>query len=211
MEMARFAAAGLEEAEREPKSAGILSAIGGPQFLAAQFFTILATVLGVYLAGYEGFQRTLEYDRYADAKQSADLLTATHDELKQNVVRLKAFNERLPADVGNPVFNPDWPRLRLFVWQAAGHSSSAFNIPPQILTDLQGFYEDVGDMLKDNDAHEAFLHLTTSNAFDRAEFKKRLTEQLAKADATILREFEKAAAESEELLKKYSAPTGSAL
>ena len=207
--MAKFAAASLDEAGRKPTTTGLLTAIGGPQFLAAQFFTILATVLGVYLAGYEGFQRTLEYDRYVNAKQSADLMTATHDELKQNIARLKKFNERLPAEVGSSVFNSDWPRLRLFVWQAAGRSSTAFNMPPSILTGLQGFYEDVGDMLNDTSAHEDFQHLTTSNIYDRTEFKKRLTVQLTTAETAILPTLEKTVAESEELVKKYSAPSSS--
>jgi hypothetical protein len=54
---------------------GLLGALGGPQFLAAQFFTIFATVLGVYLAGYVGFQRTLEYDALIRTRQQANLLT----------------------------------------------------------------------------------------------------------------------------------------
>jgi hypothetical protein len=114
----------------EPKHVSFLKAIGGPQFLAAQFFTILATILGVYLAGYVGFQRTLEYDRFVKAQQRSDLLLAMHEELKQNVARLRKFNERLPADVGNGVHDADWPHLRLFVWQAAGRSVSALDIPP---------------------------------------------------------------------------------
>src|SRR5215813_2443420 len=100
----------LEEVNRQPKkAAGFMSALGGPQFLAAQFFTILATVLGVYLAGYVGFQRTLEYDRFQKAQQRADLLTAIEDELKQNAVRLQKFNERLPADVGYGLAGTEWP------------------------------------------------------------------------------------------------------
>src|ERR1700676_1275204 len=75
-EMTNVQTDGQKEVVREPKFEGILKAIGGPQFLAAQFFTILATILGVYLAGYVGFQRTLEYDRFVKAQQQSDLLTA---------------------------------------------------------------------------------------------------------------------------------------
>jgi hypothetical protein len=82
----------LEEVILEPKHVSFLKAIGGPQFLAAQFFIILATILGVYLAGYVGFQRTLEYDRFVKAQQRSDLLVAMHEELKQNVARLRNFN-----------------------------------------------------------------------------------------------------------------------
>ena len=37
---------------------GFLSEIGGAKFLAGQFFTILASVVGVYFASYVSFQRT---------------------------------------------------------------------------------------------------------------------------------------------------------
>jgi hypothetical protein len=192
----------LEEMVTQPKKAGFFSAIGGPQFVAAQVFTILATVLGVYLAGYIGFQRTLEYDRFVKAQQRSDLLTATQAELKQNIVRLQKFNERLPAEVGTGVY--EWPHLRLFVWQAAGRSSSAFDVPPQILTDLQALYEDLGEMLTDSEAHENFKHLTTSNTFARTKYKERLNAQLKFAETSILPALDSTIAASEQLVKKYA-------
>jgi hypothetical protein len=104
--------------------------------------------LGVYLAGYVGFQRTLEYERFVKAQQRSERLTALHEELKQNVVRLLKFNERLPADVGNNVHDPDWPHLLLFVWQAAGRSVSAADIPPQIVIDRTQFRERLENHMK---------------------------------------------------------------
>jgi hypothetical protein len=200
--MASIQTGSLEEIVRQPKGKGILSAIGGPEFIAAQIFTILATVLGVYLAGYVGFQRTLEYDRYQKAQQRSDLLTATQAELKQNIVRLQKFNERLPAETGTAVI--EWPHLRLFVWQAAGRSSSAFDVPPQILTDLQSLYEDLGEMLTNAEARENFRHLTTSNTYDRTKYKERLGTQLKFAETSILPALDKAIGSSEELVKKYA-------
>jgi hypothetical protein len=199
--MAKLETAALEEARRPPKTI-----FRGIEFLAAQFFTILATVVGVYLAGYVGFQRNLEYDRYTKAQQKSDLLTATHEELKQNVARLRKFNERLPADVGTSVTNADWPRLRLFVWQAAGHSSSAFDIPPQVLTDLQALYGDLDEMLNDRGAHEDFAHLNQSNVYDRTQFKERLSARITYAEKSILPALQSTIAESDQLTKKYSAP-----
>ena len=201
--MAKIEAESLEEIVREPKRS-ILSSIGGAQFIAAQFFTILATILGVYLAGYVGFQRTLEYDRFVKAQQRSDLLTATQEELKQNVARLRKFNERLPANVGNSVVDAEWPHLRQFVWQAAGRSSSVFDIPPQNLTDLQALYGDLDEMLTANDARDAFRHLTTSNVYDRTQFKDRLRAQLDFAETSILPALKKTVAASDRLLEKYS-------
>jgi hypothetical protein len=201
--MVRIERAGLEEIVRQPKGRHLFSAIGGPQFIAAQFFTILATILGVYLAGYVGFQRTLEYDRFVKAQQRSDLLTATQAELKQNILRLQKFTEGLPADVGTNVY--EWPRLRLFVWQAAGRSSSAFDVPPQILTDLQALYEDLGEALASTGAREAFRHLSTSNAFERKQYKEHMSAQLKFAETSILPALDTAIGASEQLLKKYAA------
>jgi hypothetical protein len=200
--MARIETAPMEEIVRQPKGKSLMKSIGGPQFFVGQIFTILATILGVYLAGYVGFQRTLEYDRYQKAQQRSDLLTATQEELKQNVARLQKFNERLPAEVGNSV--TEWPHLRLFVWQAAGRSSSAFDVPPQILTDLQALYEDLGEMLTNNEARENFRHLTGSNVYDRTKYKERLNAQLKFAETSILPALGRAISSSEQLLKKYA-------
>jgi len=199
--MAKLETASLEEATRPPKAV-----FRGLEFLAAQFFTILATVVGVYLAGYVGFQRNLEYDRYQKAQQKSDLLTATEEELKQNVARLRKFNDRLPAEVGTGLSASEWPHLRLFVWQATGHSSSAFDVPPQILTDLQGLYSDLDEMLNDAEAHQDFAHLTQSNVYDRTQFKERLNARLSFAETSILPALDNSIVASEQLIKKYSAP-----
>jgi hypothetical protein len=206
--MATIETESLERVVDQPKTGALLTALGGPQFLMAQFFTILATIVGVYLAGYVGFQRTLEYDRFVKAQQRSDLLTAAQEELKQNVARLRKFNERLPAEVGNPLAETEWPHLRLFVWNAAGRSSSAFDVPPEILTNFQAIYDDLGEMLRDAEARSAFRHLTTSNAYDRTQFKDRLNAQLKFAETTILPALESTRAASEQLLQKYAISGG---
>ncbi len=206
--MTRIETASLEEAARQPKE-GFLTKIGGPQFLAAQVFTICATILGVYLAGYVGFQRTLEYDRYTKAQQRSDLVVSIREELKQNIARLHKFDQRLPADVGTGLGNNDWPRLRLFVWQAAGRSSSTFDLPPQVLADMQTFYEDMGDMLNDTEARQYFKTLSGSNTYFRTQYKQQLNAKLAYAEQTIIPLLDKTAGEFEQLVSKY-APAGGA-
>ncbi len=205
--MAGIQAGTLEEVVRESKSAGFLERIGGPQFLVAQFFTILATILGVYLAGYVGFQRTLEYDRFVKTQQRSDLLMAMREELKQNVDRLRKLNERLPADVGTGLQSTEWPHLRLFVWQAAGRSTSAMDMPPRIMVDVQSFYDDINDMLNDADARQAFKTLMASNVYYRTQFKERLNNQLKFAATSILPAMDEVTAASAQLLKRYSGQT----
>jgi hypothetical protein len=203
-EMARILTENLEEELVREKSSGVFAAIGGPKFAVAQFFTILGTIFGVYLAGYVGFQRTLEYDRFVKAQQRSDLIMAMHEELKQNVDRLRKFNERLPGpDSGTSILETDWPRLRLFIWEAAGRSSSALDTP-RIMLDVQALYEDVNDMLNNAEARQMFRRLSQSNAYDRGQFKERLNNRLKFADASIFPAMDEAAAALAQLLKKYS-------
>jgi hypothetical protein len=199
--MAKVETAPFEEAARSSRGR-----FRGLEFLVGQFFTILASIVGVYVAGYVSFQRTLEYDRLTKAQQKSDLLTAAREELKQNVVRLQKFNERLPADVGTGVTNNEWPQLRLFVWQAAGRSSSAFDIPPQVLIDMQAFYGDIELMLNDGEAHQNFRSLSQSNGYDRTRFKERFVAQMKLAETSIVPALDNEIGAAERLTKKYSAP-----
>lgn len=174
------------------------------QLLAGQILTILGSVVGIYLAAYVSFKRTLERDNLVRAQQNSDLLTAVREELKQNIVRLRKLDERLPADVGHGVHSNEWPLLRLFVWQAAGRSSYAFDIPPQILADMQALYGDLELMLNDTEAHQNFRMLTQSNAFDRTQFKQRLIAQLKFAETSILPVLQSKIDVSDQLIKKYA-------
>ena len=75
---------------------GFLSEIGGAKFLAGQFFTILASVVGVYFASYVSFQRSLKHSKLVKAQQRSALLTGSREELNQNIARMRKLDERLP-------------------------------------------------------------------------------------------------------------------
>jgi hypothetical protein len=194
--------AALDEAQQTPHKFSLLKRIGGPQFVIAQLLTIFATVLGVYLAGYVGFQRTLEYDRYTKAQQRTDLLNALYAELKDNANRVRDFASRI--DPGGASDVGDWPRLRLFVWNAAGQTTSAFDIPPEALSGMQAFYAEVGEALDNPRVREWFR---TSNAFfasDRSRFKDILTRNVRTAETALLPALQTGVAASTELIAKYS-------
>jgi hypothetical protein len=197
--MPKIDTASLEEAVNGPKKADFLTAIGGPQFLLAQIFTILATVIGVYLAGYVGYQRTLQYDQFVKAQQRADLMQGLGAELKHNTTRLRGLIAQMQkTQEGTPIYR-DWPSLRLYLWQAAGQTDTVFDAPPQTLADMQAFYGDVGEMLADGEARKAFRSLTSSNAYDRTQITERLEAYVKTAETTLLPSLEKAGAEASAL------------
>jgi hypothetical protein len=194
--------AALDEATRTPEKFSFIESMGGPQFIIAQLFTIAATILGVYLAGYVGFQRTLEYDRYVKAQQQTDLLNAVYSELRDNAARVKEFANKIdPSGAERPT---EWPRLRLFVWNAAGQTSSAFDIPSEALSGMQAFYDETGEMLTNPRAREWFK---TSNSFfasDRNQMKEALLRHVKTAETALLPALQKAASAPAELITKYS-------
>jgi hypothetical protein len=193
--------AALEEAQRTPEKFGLLESIGGPQFIAAQIFTIAATVIGVYLAGYVGFQRTLEYDRYVKAQQRSDLLDAVHAELRDNAKRVQDFANRIDPSGAEQV--GEWPRLRLYVWNAAGQTTSAFDIPPEALSGMQALYDEVGETLTNPRAREWFRTSNTFFASDKIRMKETLLRNVKAAETVLLPELRRAASVSAELITKY--------
>jgi hypothetical protein len=192
--------AALDEATRTPEKFGFLDHIGGPQFIAAQIFTILATILGVYLAGYVGFQRTLEYDRYTKAQQQADVINAIQAELKENAARVKEFANRIDATSGHM---GDWPRLRLYVWNAAGQTTSAFDIPQEALSGMQAFYDEVGDTLTNPKVREWFRTTNSFFASDKTQMKEGLLRHIKAAETVIIPALQNAASAPAELITKY--------
>jgi hypothetical protein len=194
-----------EEKHLAEQPEAFLDAIGGPRFLVGQFFTILGTIFGVYLASYVAFQRNLKYDRFVKAQQRSDLLIALREELKQNVDRVRKFgNERLPeAETIRSVLDTEWPRLRLFVWEGAGRSSSALDMP-LIMMHVQSLYGDVNDMLNNTEARKMFRETNSMYRVDRNQFIERLNNRLKFVEASIFPAMDEAMRASAQLLKRYS-------
>lgn len=195
--------AAINQASR-PRKSGIAAAIGGPQFFIAQLFTIIATILGVYLAGYVGFNRTLEYDRFVKAEQQANLLQALHAELEDNTNRLKEFVPLLEKTMEGHGVYADWPDLQLFIWNASAQSPVLFSIPSQTPTSLQTFYGTMQKMLANPAAREMFQRLTTSNEFDRRNYIDSFKQQIEFAETTMLPSIASAAAAEQTIVQRYS-------
>jgi hypothetical protein len=196
--------ASLDQAAHGPRKSGFLSSLGGPQFITAQFFTIFATILGVYLAGYVGFQRTLEYDQLVKARQQANLLTSMQAELKDNTDRLRAFVPLLEkTQQGEGVFG-DWPRLHLFIWRASAENPVVFDTPPETLAGMQTFYENIGVMLSDEAVQDSFRSITSSNAYGRTQFTEKFDAQVKFAETMLLPALRNAAAAANDTVRDYS-------
>jgi hypothetical protein len=94
----------------------------------------------------------------------------------------------------------------LFVWQAVGRSTSAFDLPPKILTGMQALYEDLSVMLEDGKACQYFRTLTSSDTYLRTQYKEKLNALLTSAETALLPALDKTAAEARQTVMKYAGP-----
>jgi hypothetical protein len=199
--MAKVETASLE---RETSASG--AGFRGRHFLVGQFFAILASVVGIYFASYVSFQRTLEYDRFTRAHQKSSLLTAAREEFKENIARLRRLNEQIEAlKENNPGKPVEWPLMQLSIWEAAGHSPAFFDINPQILIEIQAFYADIGQSVKDPEVHEWYHLMDAGYSYDRKQLKQHLIALLELAGTSVVPALDNEIAEAQRLTKKYSA------
>jgi hypothetical protein len=68
----------------------------------------------------------------------------------------------------------------------------------------QSLYDDVNDMLNDADARGRFRNLSGSNAYERTQFKERLSNQLKFVETSIFPAIDDAMMASAQLLKRYA-------
>ncbi|MEL6317850.1 MAG: hypothetical protein AAFR16_09470 [Pseudomonadota bacterium] len=177
----------------------------GFTFMTGQVFTIASTIIGVYLAGYVGFQRTLEYDGYRNAREVVQVLGALEAELEDNLSRLDAHLARMRDTFeGKPLYG-DWPELRLYLWDAAQQNPSVFAAPAGALTALQGFYDESARALADENSRERFRRITSSNAYERNLAVEAMTARIARAREQILPSLAQAMAAPRAIVDAYDA------
>ncbi len=173
----------MQAAQRRP---GFFSRIGGVPFLIAQLLTVASTIVGVYLAGFVGFQRTLEYDRLQKARAELQLLRGLHAEGTDNASRLRAFiDDRMVTSGAQPIYG-DWPRLRLYLWRAAGQNPALFEAPSAALSGMQGAYADIEAILSDEGNWKTYRNSSGGQAYDRKVIKDALDAAVTELETAVL-------------------------
>ncbi len=181
----------------------------GGQFWAAQILTIVSTVLGVYLAGYVGFQRTLEYDAFLKARQQVNMLRGLETELAANAALLRPLAERMQAanTEGQPINRTDWPSMRYYLWNAAGQTDALFSAPSSLIADMQDFYVEAEVLLDNDTLRDQFRRLSGTNAYERNQAKQRLDRLMRLYEAELSPAIAAALAEPEAMVERYRGRT----
>ncbi|MCI4660776.1 MAG: hypothetical protein MRY63_02995 [Neomegalonema sp.] len=179
-----------------------LRALSAPQFVVAQLLTIASTILGVYLAGYVGFARTLDYDRFVRARDQVAVLSALRAELSDNTERMSVFAERLDPS-GAHAFYGQWPELRLYLWEAAQNNSHVFSAPPQSLSGVQAVYAEISTILADERAHKLYRSSNGSDTYDRTQIKEPFVAALERARSELIPQLDAAIGAAREVMVAY--------
>lgn len=119
--------------------------ISNLSFWVGQIFMLLATVLGVYLAGQQGLQQALVFDRLQSDKNNYYLRKSLQDELTDNLVQVKEYTNSIQgvSVLAARRFNLD---LDLFIWESMKFSSATLETPSALLSESRQFYRKVNDI-----------------------------------------------------------------
>lgn len=113
-------------------------------FWISQFFILLATVLGVYLASSQGFKQALAYGNIQGDRANYYLRKSLQGEIADNLELVREYMKRLK---GGSLADRKAPfRLDTFVWENMKYSSATLETPPELLRESRVFYRGIADL-----------------------------------------------------------------
>jgi len=111
------------------------------QFWIAQFFAIIATVLGVYLAASTGFWQAVKFEELLHSRQKFYLATSLEAELRDNNRLIEIQLEKIEKN--NHFNHKGRPVMSQFVWGIMKESDATLALPPIILTQTRRYYTNI--------------------------------------------------------------------
>lgn len=116
-------------------------------FWVSQFFILIATVLGVYLAASQGYKQAVQFENMTSYKDNYYLQKSLQYELQDNIVILKKYMTKMQD--GN-YFEARGEPLDFYtlIWENMKFSKTTLGTPPQFLRQAQQFYREVAKLHK---------------------------------------------------------------
>lgn len=113
------------------------------EFWAGQIFTLVATIIGVYLAANSGFNKAIEFDSLQRQRDAYFVQRALYNEFKTNLdsvqVWTQAFNDN--AQNNRLYLDKDKYQFSFFLWETMQEGSSIFAVPYDRVEVIASFYE----------------------------------------------------------------------
>lgn len=147
-------------------------------FWVGQFFIIIATVLGVYLASTQGFKQAMAYGNLQSARSNYYLRKSLRTEMHDNIALVREYMKRLETG-GLPARKAPFS-LDTFVWESMKNATATMETPPEMLREARMFYRGVADL------HQKIV----DNTYGVKVANEKLTEMLDHVEKTVLPMFD---------------------
>lgn len=121
-------------------------------FWISQIFMLLATVLGVYLAGQQGLKQAVIFEQIQSDRNNYHLRKSLQHELTDNLTLIREYSDSLTgvSTVAAARANLD---LDTFVWEAMKYSSATLETPSVLLSESRQFYRKTNDVYEKIKSH----------------------------------------------------------
>ena len=112
------------------------------------FFTIAATIIGVYYAAIVGFDVALKVELVKADRGTYYVAESMYQELNFNVENMDKYIQNIEKE--RYVFKEHIAGIRLndYVFQASKETESTFEIEPRLLTEISIYYFSVGNAIQ---------------------------------------------------------------
>lgn len=157
-----------------------MNSLKSATYWVGHFFTITATIIGVYYASIVGLETGVKLETLQADRGTYYVSSSLYKELESNIGRLDDFilsfdQRKFSQKLANRV------RFNDFVYQSSKFSDSTFEIEPTLLTDISDYYFTIQSLINDYQ-HKNLNHILmivaikeATNDFKNKKIMQRLT------------------------------------
>ena len=119
---------------------------GNAEFWISHLIILFSTVLGVYLAAQAGYRTAVEFEVSRTDREGYYLRRALLDEVRHNLDWADKLTDTVNKDAYTFLTGNEKPQT--FVWDTMQQQSTTFQLPPQTLAAIRGYYDGIGGHVK---------------------------------------------------------------
>ena len=165
------------------------------EFWLGQLFTLLATVVGVYLAANSGFEKAIEFENLQHQRDVYHVQQSLLGEMQVNVERLQSWVDEFDKAPQNNSMSmqSDKYQLDTFFWDAAQEGSAIFEMPHQYVSGISDFYQR---------AEYLRSRLLSGNPFEAPKASEKLRQLTTDTRTQLLKNIQQHVTEQQQQLQK---------
>ncbi len=120
------------------------SDLKSPTYWVGHLFTVVATIIGVYLAATVGFSKALELEIIRADRGTYYLAESLYSELDANIENVQVYIDNVGDNPYPYKEHFTGIALNTFIFDSAKFNDSTLEIEPSVLRDVSAYYFEVG-------------------------------------------------------------------